>query len=339
MNTSNNLPDDVQSSINAAKALFHSDNTMASADVHYERIMETLTQVSDRLQEEAQVSDRYIFNQAEFVDALDYIVKDQLSALKKEKLSPTEWANRFNRWFIFCDAVANLGISCAYTQASLKNTQDYEGIFKTLKLNKTFETAFLKPRGIRVEMTHKSAQVKDKYPWLAMPCLIVKDEEGVEHQIAITPSPNARVWWLDVLISFHGSYSWIVTDPSEYELEMDDIPTTSIADPYMKQYEEKETKPAEPVITEVKRAAAPVTEEAPILGEYIEQPRLSPEAMQAMEDEVTEALAKDKDLLSKNQVLAKAEVAPAPQPMTWQPKSTFFQLVVKLWKKVVHLFR
>ena len=44
------------------------------------------------------------------------------------------------------DAVVNLGISCLYSKDALQD-KDYEAVFKTLKINKAFESSFLKPRG------------------------------------------------------------------------------------------------------------------------------------------------------------------------------------------------
>lgn len=236
MTTPDQLPPEIQAEINATKALFEAEllnDEPTTVDPHYDRIINTLIQVSEGLEEENNTINSFLFDHAEFVDALDHVVSDQLSAIKKEKITMPEWSDRFNRWFIFCDTVINLGISCTYSKDALK-THDHATIFKTLKLNKNFETTFLTPRKIRIEFTHKSKQVKDKYPWLAMPCLIVKDEAGQEYQIAITPTPIGRVWWLDILLSFHGSYDWItdhpeVNDPDGEEYE----PTPTIDDPYM----------------------------------------------------------------------------------------------------------
>jgi hypothetical protein len=77
--------------------------------------------------------------------------------------------------------------------------------------------------------------VKEKYPWLAMPCLIVKDEEGQEHEIALTPGPEAHVWWLDVLTNFHASYNWDFQD-----LAGDGAAASSIADPYATLHDEED---------------------------------------------------------------------------------------------------
>ena len=68
----------------------------------------------------------------------------------------------------------------------------------------------------------------EKYPWLAMPVLIISDANGVEHQIAITPSPNARVWWLDILAGFHGSYNWVQNE-SIVDYEEGDEEVSTIA--------------------------------------------------------------------------------------------------------------
>lgn len=207
MNTSN-MPQGVINDINDAKALFMDEERIEGVDPQYNRIVDTLEDiVKKQVEEEKELSNDYLFNQEEFIDSLEHVVKDQLSALKKETLSPAEFAERFNRWFIFCDAVANLGITCLYSKDALK-MQDYETVFKSLQISKQFETTFLKPRGITVKLTHKNPEIKTKYPWLAMPCLVIKDEQGTEHLIAITPSPFARVWWLDILSSFHNSYQW-----------------------------------------------------------------------------------------------------------------------------------
>ena len=70
----------------------------------------------------------------------------------------------------------------------------------------------------------------EKYPWLAMPVLIISDDNGVEHQIAITPSPNARVWWLDILAGFHGSYNWVQNESIDtYEEGEEEVNTIANA--------------------------------------------------------------------------------------------------------------
>lgn len=196
-------------------------------DPNYERMMETFTQVQIEIDEQNAQADKYLFNQQEFIDALEHVLADQRSALKKEKIDMMEWSKRFNRWFVFCDAVVNLGITCRYSRDAMQK-EDYKTVFSTLALSKVFETTFLKPRKIRVEMTHKSKEVKEKYPWLAMPCLILLDDEGVEQQIALTPSPNARVWWLDVLIGFHGSYEWFQQNDEEQD-DFDEAPYPGLA--------------------------------------------------------------------------------------------------------------
>lgn len=239
--TSDNMPSEVRAELDAMKAVIAEQiEAEANVDPHYDRIVETLETVTEKIFEQSAAADKYIFNHEEFVNSLDHIMPDQLAALKnqqlpedqRQKLPAAEFADRFNRWFVFCDAVVNLGISCLYTQEAAKK-EDYETIFKTLKINKQFEVSFLRPRGMRVELTHKSSVVKTKYPWLAMPVLIVTDEKGEEHQIAITPSPSARVWWLDVLISFHGSYDWVLEEDAGLGDE-EDVPPTRTDDPRVK---------------------------------------------------------------------------------------------------------
>lgn len=246
MNTPDKIPQDVQQQIDGVKAMVEQELSeenvqQSEAKAHYDRIMETLMQVTERLDEEAEKTERFLFNQAEFINALEHVKADQLSGLKKEKISPAEWATRFNRWFVFCDTVINMGISCRYPKESAKK-EDYETIFQTLKLNKQFETTFLKPRGIRVEFKHKSKQVMDKYPWLAMPVLLITDEAGEEHQIAIIPSPNSQVWWLDILLNFHGTYDWNAIDPWDLQ-SADGAPRSTIDDPYMRHYQGDQEAP------------------------------------------------------------------------------------------------
>lgn len=226
------IPPEVQADISAGKALFEEALEKGPRDEEHERLLASLEEVIVHLDEEKKAADGYVFNVEEFVDACQHVVADQLSAINGEKIDRVEFAKRFNRWFIFCDAVVNMGISCRYPKDALKD-KEYEEVFKTLKLNKVFESTFLKPRRIHVELRHKSKQVMDKYPWLAMPVLIVRDKDAVEHEIAITPSPNAAVWWLDILSSFHGSYNWVLAP--QFGMGDDDeeeTPVTSIDQPY-----------------------------------------------------------------------------------------------------------
>lgn len=188
-------------------------------DANHERIITALTEIQIQLDEDRKNADTYLFNQQEFIAALDHIVADQQSALKKEKIDSAQWAERFNRWFVFCDAVLHLGFTCRYKPEAMQK-EDYETVFRSLALSKVFETTFLKPRRIRVELTHKSDEVKKSYPWLAMPCLIVTDEKGEEQLIALTPSPYAPVWWLDILTGFHSTFEWqkrIEEEQEDYE--------------------------------------------------------------------------------------------------------------------------
>ncbi len=205
-----------------------SDEIEDKQDPHRAKMLQTFADVQLKIDEENAIADHYFINHAEFVAALDYIVADQLSVLDGDQLSTTEWARRFNRWFVFCDAVVNLGIACVYSKQLIEQG-DYETVFKGIKVNAIFNTTFLKPRGIEVIFTHKSPEVKEKYPWLAMPCLIIKDKEGVEHQIAITTSPRASVWWLDILAGFHQSYNWNL-DSNEIPLGDEDNPYLTLGD-------------------------------------------------------------------------------------------------------------
>lgn len=225
------IPPEVQADISAGKALFEEALAQGPRDEEHERLLTSLEDIIVQLDEEKKAADGYVFNVEEFVNACQHVVADQLSAIHGEKIDRIEFARRFNRWFVFCDAVVNMGISCRYPKDALKD-KEYEEVFKTLKLNKVFESTFLKPRRIRVELRHKSKQVMSKYPWLAMPVLIVRDKDDVEHEIAITPSPNAAVWWLDILSSFHGSYNWVLTPQFDEGDDEEEAPATSIYQPY-----------------------------------------------------------------------------------------------------------
>lgn len=220
-----NFPQSVQHELTDLKQVFLNEDHVENVDPGYNRMIEGLNAAIKQHDEEREQVGSYLFNQGEFIDSLEHVVADQLSAIKKEKLPMMEVSKRFNRWITFCDAVVQLGFSCIYSKDSLQK-EEYATVFGTLKLNKVFETTFLKPRGIRVALRHKSDEINNKYPWLAMPCLVVKDEDGVEHLIAITPSPEAQVWWLDILTGFHNSYNW------GWMPEDDEIPVTSIDEPY-----------------------------------------------------------------------------------------------------------
>ncbi|BAW19106.1 hypothetical protein [Ralstonia phage RP31] len=215
-----NIPKEVQDDIAAGVAAVNEEiAAIEHIDPNYNRILGTLEEVQKNIDEERAQADGYYFDRDEFVAALPHIVADQLSAIKKEKLAPKEFAERFNRWFVFCDAVCNLGISCVKNKEALAK-QEYESVFRSLKVNKQFENTFLKPHDIRVEFAFKSRTIKEQYKWLAMPCLIVTDEEGTEHKIAITPSPTGSVWWLDILSGFHATYQWtneLLMDQEDYD--------------------------------------------------------------------------------------------------------------------------
>jgi hypothetical protein len=213
------IPDDVQADIEAGiSAVQQEMESVDAVDPHYNSIVQTLEDVQKQIEEERSKADGYIFDRAEFEAALPFIISDQQSALRKDKLTHKEWADRFNRWFTFCDAVANLGITCVKNKAALEK-EDWEAVFSSLKLNKQFEDTFLKKHKLRIAMDYKSGTIKEKYKWLAMPVLLVTDDAGVEHKIAISPSPFARVWWLEILIGFHSQYQW----KSEQEIEQQDF--------------------------------------------------------------------------------------------------------------------
>lgn len=213
------IPEDVQREIDAGVAQVQADvEEAAKVDPHYNSVIAMLEHVQDQIEEERKQADGYVFDRAEFEAALPHILADQKSALRKDKLTGQEWASRFNRWFAFCDAICNLGISCLKNTKALKE-EDWEAVFSSLKLNKQFEETFLRKHKLRVEMDFKTGTIKEKYRWLAMPVLVLKDDEGVEHKIAITPSPNARVWWLEILIGFHNQYQWKM----EQEVEQQDF--------------------------------------------------------------------------------------------------------------------
>jgi hypothetical protein len=226
--SNNPLPHGVQMDLNDAKQPFLHSEFVEKVDPTYNRVIEGLDQALE--QHEQFMGDKgnnYLFNHADFVEALSHILTDQRSALKKEKLSIQEFSIRTSRWFVFCNAVVNMGITCMYSREAVQS-KDYPSMFQKLELNKQFEVTFLKPRGIKIEFRHKNAMVKEKYPWLAMPCLIVVDEGGKEHEVALTPSPDAQVWWLDVLAEFHESYNW----NHEVMMATDGAPASSLDDPY-----------------------------------------------------------------------------------------------------------
>lgn len=173
-----------------------------------ERIFATLEKIlMAQDEQEKGVGHGYIHDHAEFMESLDHVVNDQLSAIRQDKISISELTTRINRWFAFCDAVANLGVSCIYNQRFAANN-DYEKLFTGLRVNASFNSMYLKPRGIVVEFRHKSKEAQEQYPWLAMPCLVIKGNDDIEHEIAITPTTNAAVWWLDILTDFHATFNW-----------------------------------------------------------------------------------------------------------------------------------
>lgn len=228
MTTPEQTPEpNIEFDLNEAKQVFMNEELIENIDPTLNRINENLeTALKQHDEDFGREGNHFLFDQAAFVSALEHVVADQLSVIKKEKITATQWSERFNRWIVFCETVVNMGITCVYSKDSLEK-EDYATVFNTLAINKIFETTFLKPRGIRVQLTHKNDTVKDKYPWLAMPCLIIKDEEGEEHKVALSPGPQARVWWLDILANFHASFNW------DYQGLMDgDGLVTTLDEPY-----------------------------------------------------------------------------------------------------------
>lgn len=226
--------------LNAAKQIFLDEDLIEKTDPIYNRIVENLDAALQQHEEEfGREGNHFLFDHAAFIDSLDHVIADQQSTLKKEKLTPKEWSLRFNRWIVFCETVVNMGITCIYSKDALAK-EDYATVFNTLSISKIFETTFLKPRGIKIELVHKNDTVKEKYPWLAMPCLIIKDDEGQVHHIALTPGPEARVWWLDTLANFHESFNW------EFQGHMDEEGlVTTMDQPYapLERVEDQEDNP------------------------------------------------------------------------------------------------
>lgn len=214
----------IQSDIHEAKQLFMNEAFIDSIDPLFNRVTASLTNVIKEGIDDGLVENTYLFNHEEFVNALEHIVSDQLSVIHQDTITVKEWANRFNRWMAFCDAIINMGMTCVNNKEAIAR-QDYEAVFSTLTLNKVFETTFLKPRGIKIVLIHKSEQIKDKYHWLAMPCLELKDKEGQVHHVALCTSPNASVWWHETLSGFHTSFNW------DYENLIPEEVTSTIDDP------------------------------------------------------------------------------------------------------------
>lgn len=222
------IPKEVQDDIAAGVAAVQEEiAAIDEYDPNYNRIIAALEEAQKNIEKEAAQSDGYIFNRDEFVASLPHIVADQLAAIKnqqlpeaeRQKLTPEVFAERFNRWFAFCDAVCNLGISCLKNKEALAKGE-YESVFRSLKLNKQFESTFLKPHGIVVEFAFKSRSIKEQYNWLAMPCLIITDEKGEKHKVAITPSVVGQVWWLEILVGFYATYQWqneLLMDQEDFE--------------------------------------------------------------------------------------------------------------------------
>lgn len=223
-----NIPHDVAAQIEAmGEAIAQEIAMVEEVDPTYNRVVEQLLEVSKQIEEE-NADAGYFFDKDEFTAALPHIVADQLSALRKDKLTAAEWAQRANRWWTFCDAIANLGITCMYNKAALAK-EEYETVFRTLKLNTQFDKTFLKPNGIKIEFRWKTGSIKEDFRWLAMPVLVVRDEQGVEHNIAITPSPQGKVWWLDILTGFHASFEWVKETEIE-DQDFEEAPYPSLGD-------------------------------------------------------------------------------------------------------------
>lgn len=213
------LPQDVKENLENIRDAFAADySEIEKLDPNYNGVVNHLAELQVRLDEQRKGADGYFFNVDEFKDALEHVVADQLSAIAKERITMQEFGARLNRWFVFCDAVVNLGVYCPLDKEALA-AKDFEKVFKKIKLNKQFEETFLKKHKIQIEFAYKTGSLKKEYKWLAMPVLVIKDAEGKRHEIAITPSPVGSIWWLELLSEFHGSYQW----KSEQEVEQQDF--------------------------------------------------------------------------------------------------------------------
>lgn len=192
--------------------------TGSEESIHEERIYSVLENILlQQHEQEKDIKHGYYHDHFEFMESLDHVVNDQFSAIRNDKISITELTTRINRWFVFCDAVANLGVSCLYNKNNANNN-DYAKMFGGLRINSAFTSTYLKPKGIVVEFRHKSKEARENFPWLAMPCLVIVDNKGTEHEVAITPTSGASVWWLDILTSFHNTYNWNM-DPTHIGID------------------------------------------------------------------------------------------------------------------------
>src|SRR5690606_13564876 len=138
---------------------------------------------------------------------LPFIIPDQLSALKKEKIGPREYGARLTRFYDFMDAVLVEGFTCLYDQEMVKAGR-FKEVYETLKLKEDFVEKYLTPHGIRIEYAYKELRVKESQPWLKMPVMIVTDEVGIDHQIAISNSHRIILPWFDLLVKFHSVFAY-----------------------------------------------------------------------------------------------------------------------------------
>lgn len=193
-------------------------NTADNSSIHETLVYAVLENIMMQQEEQKENSDHgYYHDHFAFMESLDHVVADQLAAIRNDKISITELTTRINRWFVFCDAIANLGVSCIYNKRNADNN-DYAKMFGGLRINAAFISTYLKPKGITVEFRHKSTEARENFPWLAMPCLIIVDNANTEHKVAITPTTSASVWWLDILTSFHNTYNWDM-DPTRIGID------------------------------------------------------------------------------------------------------------------------
>lgn len=144
------------------------------------------------------------FDVKAFQEILPFILNDQISAIKKEKISIEEFSLRFDRWFLFCDGIIRHGVTCIYN-ADLIREGDYQKVFETLSVNAAFTKTFLAPHGLKVELVHRSEKIKEKAPWLAMPALAVPNEDGTVTNVAIAGDPRLSRWY-ETLLEFYAGF-------------------------------------------------------------------------------------------------------------------------------------
>lgn len=241
-------------------------------NVNETRVYAALEKILQEQYEQEDKSDKGFFHDHEaFLESMEHVVQDQFSAIRGDKISLGELANRINRWGTFCDAVVNVGVSCIYNQRFAADN-DYEKLFKGLRVNASFNSLYLKPRNIVVEFRHKSEEAKEKFPWLAMPCLIIKGNDGEEHEIAITPSNDGRTWWLDTLTNFHNTYNWNL-EPGFITFDDDGEPVVDLSADHDVNMESDEEDEMPPVVD-----GEPAPTELPVTSEEEEAFKAIPEA-------------------------------------------------------------